>query len=175
MWGLHRATYCCISSIRRRVSQGTSRWRLICSCDWERECSSEWAAQSVSKLHPQLAPMDMAHVTRDELVRGARDLIRPTSPQGGLNIRLLEVTRHLARMSHLLVLRPKTLAQCGRDSQGYQHNDQHQHRSRDETRCHARQGLLVRGQASAIAPRQRSGDEEYIAWKVLPAECPRDK
>ena len=94
--------------------------------------------------------------------------------------RLLEVTRHLARMSRLLVLGPKTLAQCGRDSQGYQHNDQHQHRSRDETRCHARHGLLgprtaVRGQAFAIAPRQRSGDEEYLAWKVLPEEFPRDK
>jgi len=107
-------------------------------------------------------------------------LFAPPSPQGGLSICLLEVTGDLARMSHLLVLGPKTLAQCGRDSQGYQHNDQHQHRSRDETRCHARHGLLgtrtaVRGQASAIAPRQRSGDEEYIAWKVLPAEFPRDK
>jgi hypothetical protein len=27
------------------------------------ECSSEWVAQSV-KLHPQLAAMDVAHVTR---------------------------------------------------------------------------------------------------------------
>jgi hypothetical protein len=106
-------------------------------------------------------------------------LFAPPSPQGGLSIRLLEVTHALARMSHLLVLGPKTLAQCGRDSQGHQHNDQHQHRSRDETRCQARHGLgprtAVRGQASAIAPRQRSGDEEYIAWKVLPAEFPRDK
>jgi hypothetical protein len=37
----------------------------------------------------------------------------------------LEVTRDLARMSHLLVLGLKTLAQCARDSQGHQHNDQH--------------------------------------------------
>jgi len=41
-------------------------WRVICSCGWERECSSEWAAQSIAKLHPQLASMDMAHVTRVE-------------------------------------------------------------------------------------------------------------
>jgi hypothetical protein len=41
-------------------------WLVICSCGWERECSSEWAARSVSKLHPQLAPVDVAHVTRVE-------------------------------------------------------------------------------------------------------------
>jgi hypothetical protein len=32
----------------------------------ERECSSEWAARSMSKLHPQLAPMNVAHETRVE-------------------------------------------------------------------------------------------------------------
>ena len=42
------------------------RWLVICSCGWERECSSEWAAQSVCKLHPQLGSMDVAHVTRVE-------------------------------------------------------------------------------------------------------------
>jgi hypothetical protein len=41
-------------------------WLVICSCGWERECSSEWAADSVSKLHPQLASMDVAHTTRIE-------------------------------------------------------------------------------------------------------------
>ena len=41
-------------------------WLVICSCGWERECSSEWAAQSIAKLHPQLASMDVAHVTRVE-------------------------------------------------------------------------------------------------------------
>jgi hypothetical protein len=41
-------------------------WRVTCSCGWELECSSEWAAGSVMKLHPQLAPMDVAHVTRVE-------------------------------------------------------------------------------------------------------------
>jgi hypothetical protein len=43
-----------------------SRWLVVCSCGWERECSSEWAAQSASKLHPQLAPMDVTHATRVE-------------------------------------------------------------------------------------------------------------
>jgi hypothetical protein len=43
-----------------------SGWRVTCSCGWERECSSEWAAHSVSKLHPQLAKMDVEHVTRVE-------------------------------------------------------------------------------------------------------------
>jgi hypothetical protein len=42
----------------------TTHWLVICSCGWERECSSEWAARSASKLHPQLAAMDVAHVTR---------------------------------------------------------------------------------------------------------------
>jgi hypothetical protein len=42
------------------------RWLVTCSCGWERECSSEWAAQSVAKLHPQLGPMDVAHMTRVE-------------------------------------------------------------------------------------------------------------
>ena len=41
-------------------------WLVVCSCGWERETVSEWAARSVSKLHPQLAPMDVAHVTRVE-------------------------------------------------------------------------------------------------------------
>jgi len=43
---------------------GGTRWLVICSCGWERECSSGWAARSVNKLHPQIAPMDVVHVTR---------------------------------------------------------------------------------------------------------------
>ena len=39
-------------------------WLVICSCGWERACSSEWAAQSIGKLHPQFASLDLAHVTR---------------------------------------------------------------------------------------------------------------
>ena len=41
-------------------------WLVTCSCGWEREAVSEWAAQSLSKLQPQLAAMDVAHVTRVE-------------------------------------------------------------------------------------------------------------
>ena len=48
------------------TSTGRPRWLVTCSCGWERETISEWAARSVSKLHPQLAPMDVAHVTRIE-------------------------------------------------------------------------------------------------------------
>jgi hypothetical protein len=44
-------------------SASPARWLVLCSCAWERECSSEWAARSVSKLHSQLAPMDVPHVT----------------------------------------------------------------------------------------------------------------
>lgn len=36
------------------------------SCGWEREAVSEWAANSLCKLHPQLAAMDVADVTRVE-------------------------------------------------------------------------------------------------------------
>jgi hypothetical protein len=42
------------------------RWLVTCSCGWTREASSEWAAKSISKLHPRLAPVDVAHVTRIE-------------------------------------------------------------------------------------------------------------
>jgi hypothetical protein len=39
-------------------------WRVTCCCGWERECSSEWAANSAAKLHPQLALMDVKHEAR---------------------------------------------------------------------------------------------------------------
>jgi hypothetical protein len=42
------------------------RWLVICSCGWTREAVSEWAAKSISKLHPRLAQLDEAHVTRVE-------------------------------------------------------------------------------------------------------------
>jgi hypothetical protein len=41
-------------------------WLVTCSCGWERETVSEWAARSVGQLHPQLAPMDVVHTTRVE-------------------------------------------------------------------------------------------------------------
>ena len=53
-------------------------WLVICSCGWEREAVSEWAAKSLCKLHPQLAAMDVAHVTRvqgpDRVVSGDQQL-----------------------------------------------------------------------------------------------------
>jgi hypothetical protein len=48
------------------VAEPKPRRRVTCSCGWECECSSEWAARSVSKLHPRLASMDVAHETRVE-------------------------------------------------------------------------------------------------------------
>jgi hypothetical protein len=48
------------------VAEPKRRWLVTCSCGWEQECSSEWAARAVSKLHPQLVPMDVEHVTRVE-------------------------------------------------------------------------------------------------------------
>jgi len=33
---------------------GGTRWLVTCSCGWERECSSKWAAKSVSKLNQKL-------------------------------------------------------------------------------------------------------------------------
>jgi hypothetical protein len=47
-------------------SASPPRWLVTCTCGWERECSSEWAARSVSKLHPQLGATYVAHTTRVE-------------------------------------------------------------------------------------------------------------
>ncbi len=41
-------------------------WLVVCACGWTRECSSEWAANSVSRLHRQLARAGVEHVTRVE-------------------------------------------------------------------------------------------------------------
>ena len=58
---------------------GRPRWLVTCSCGWERECSTEWAASSVARLHPKLAAMDVAHVTRIE---------GPDEPGGGQQLSL---------------------------------------------------------------------------------------
>jgi len=42
------------------------RWFLTCSCGWTRECSSQWAAESVAKLHPKLGEPGTAHTVRIE-------------------------------------------------------------------------------------------------------------
>jgi hypothetical protein len=39
------------------------RWRVVCSCGWERKCVSEWAAESVSRLHQQLGVLRVEHAT----------------------------------------------------------------------------------------------------------------
>ena len=43
---------------------GKFRWLVTCSCGWTREAVSEWAAKSISKLHPTLGPTGIEHVTR---------------------------------------------------------------------------------------------------------------
>jgi hypothetical protein len=48
------------------TSAGKHYWLVTCSCGWTREAISEWAAKSISKLHPRLGPLDRAHVTRVE-------------------------------------------------------------------------------------------------------------
>jgi hypothetical protein len=48
------------------LAQPHPPWRVVCSCGWERDCSSEWAAQTACKVHPRLAPMNVSHVTRVE-------------------------------------------------------------------------------------------------------------
>ena len=48
-------------------------WRVTCSCGWERECSSEWAASSAAKLHHQLGPLDVKHDARVEPPDGFGD------------------------------------------------------------------------------------------------------
>ena len=36
-------------------------WMVTCSCGWTRECSSRWAAESVTKLHPKLSASGTEH------------------------------------------------------------------------------------------------------------------
>lgn len=43
------------------VTEPRPRWHLTCSCGWTRECVSQWAAESATKLHPRLeASLDHA-------------------------------------------------------------------------------------------------------------------
>ena len=42
------------------------RWLVLCSCGWDRECISEWAAESVSRLHKQLGAAGVEHSTHVE-------------------------------------------------------------------------------------------------------------
>lgn len=56
------------------------RWLVSCSCGWTREASSQWAAKSISKLHPKLGPTGIEHVTRVEA---------PTEAIGGSRLPLI--------------------------------------------------------------------------------------
>ena len=38
-----------------------THWLVICSCGWTTECSSRWAAESVTKLHPKLSAPAVTH------------------------------------------------------------------------------------------------------------------
>jgi hypothetical protein len=48
------------------TSVTTKRWLVTRSCGWGCECISEWAAQSVSRLHQQLGDVGVEHVTHVE-------------------------------------------------------------------------------------------------------------
>jgi hypothetical protein len=50
-----------------------STWLVICSCGWERECFSEWSAESVARLHPKLGEMGLKHDIRVEAPQGFKD------------------------------------------------------------------------------------------------------
>ena len=43
------------------MSAAKHHWLLTCSCGWSRECISQWAAESVAKLHPSLSRPGTGH------------------------------------------------------------------------------------------------------------------
>lgn len=53
------------------VPEPKCRWLVVCSRGWTREVVSEWAAESISKLHPKLGRTGIEHVTRVEAPDGA--------------------------------------------------------------------------------------------------------
>ena len=48
------------------MMRNRSRWLVTCSWGWGREASSEWAANAVSRLHPQLGSVGTEHITQVE-------------------------------------------------------------------------------------------------------------
>ena len=48
------------------MTERRPRWLFTCSCGWIREASSSWAADSAARLHRQLGPSSVEHVTRIE-------------------------------------------------------------------------------------------------------------
>jgi hypothetical protein len=74
----------CVARIRRprhlalnitygKSDQPKAPWLVTCSCGWGRECSSAWAAESVSKLHQQLGDVGVEHVTHVEIPDNLKD------------------------------------------------------------------------------------------------------
>jgi hypothetical protein len=55
------------------LSVTAKRWLVTCSCGWGRECISEWAAQTVSRLHQQLADVGAEHTTQIEPPDNVKD------------------------------------------------------------------------------------------------------
>jgi hypothetical protein len=53
---------------------------VTCSCGWERECSSEWAASSAAKLHHQLGPLDVNQAPPPVLSRHRQSLDAMPAP-----------------------------------------------------------------------------------------------
>jgi hypothetical protein len=60
--------------------RGKLRWLVTCSCGWERECVSAWAAESVSRLHKQLGAVGVDHTTHVEV---------PAAPTSGEQLPLI--------------------------------------------------------------------------------------
>jgi hypothetical protein len=62
------------------MTEAKPRWLVICSCGWSRECISQWAAESVAKLHPRLSGPGTQHtITIEE---------PPAHPPGGQQLPL---------------------------------------------------------------------------------------
>src|ERR1700730_7603243 len=53
-------------------------WLVTCSCGWTRECTSRWAAESVTKLHPKLSAPGVAHTLT---IGEPPDTGRPRQPE----------------------------------------------------------------------------------------------
>ncbi len=59
-----------LTSVGMRPSK--RHWLVVCSCGWGRECSSAWAAESVSRLHQQLGDVGVEHATQIEAPEGSK-------------------------------------------------------------------------------------------------------
>jgi hypothetical protein len=107
------------------TSTGEPRWLVTCSCGWERACSSEWAARSVSKLVSGIgvrtcllpllqadsrsggvAPTVSTAGFPDSTVRESRDWRVRGDPQPGPEFPIEHITVNLAPADERLSGRP---------------------------------------------------------------------